>query len=442
MVVNVTVDFSIDKGIMKPMHAVNNGPVNSRSLSNAPLFQSAGIPYARTHDSSLWAGYGGSHTVDIPAIFSDFDADPDDPAAYDFVCTDQYLHEINDVGTGIFYRLGTAIEHGVKKSGILPPKDPYKWAVICEHVIRHYNDGWAEGFHYNIEYWEIWNEPDLFNKCWAGTDEQFFKLFETAAKHLKSTFPELKIGGPAITSARNVKYFEKLMTYLSAHNVPLDFFSWHGYRCDPKEYVKDAEIVTKMLGKYGYANVEKILNEWNYFRVEGWESGDTLKYNYKTMKNLKGAAFITGTMCACQNSPIDMLMYYDARPCAWNGMFKSDGTLEPLKGYYPFYMYNWLYRLGGQTFAEADRDSLYICAARNKNEAGILLSYFDDNVAEPVQLKINIKGMSRETEIKAQYIALDSEHDAEIIREEFFTGDAFSAYVKAEPYTSLYIRLT
>ena len=41
------------------------------------------------------------------------------------------------------------------------PKDFKKWAVICEHIIRHYTEGWADGFFYDMPYWEIWNEPDL-----------------------------------------------------------------------------------------------------------------------------------------------------------------------------------------------------------------------------------------------------------------------------------------
>ena len=57
--------------------------------------------------------------------------------------------------TKVFYRLGSKIEHNRKKYGTLVPKDPHKWAVICEHIIRHYNEGWADGFHLNMQYWEI-----------------------------------------------------------------------------------------------------------------------------------------------------------------------------------------------------------------------------------------------------------------------------------------------
>ena len=48
---------------------------------------------------------------------------------------------IEAAGTKVFYRLSHRIEHEVKKYGTLPPKDFKKWAVICEHIIRHYTEG-------------------------------------------------------------------------------------------------------------------------------------------------------------------------------------------------------------------------------------------------------------------------------------------------------------
>ena len=66
-----------------------------------------------------------------------------------------------------------------------------KWAVICEHIIRHYNEGWADGYKLNIKYRELWNEPDLGDATWGGTKEQFFDLYVTAAKHLRECFPDI-----------------------------------------------------------------------------------------------------------------------------------------------------------------------------------------------------------------------------------------------------------
>ena len=80
-----SVDFSKTAGAMKPMHAVNNGPVykfaEDQRITNIDAFREAGIPYARTHDASFCSSYGGEHTVDIIAIFPDFSKDPEDPAS-------------------------------------------------------------------------------------------------------------------------------------------------------------------------------------------------------------------------------------------------------------------------------------------------------------------------------------------------------------------------
>ena len=205
----LSVDLAVSTGAVKPMHCVNNGPVHSfhvdQRVSNLESYRAAGIPYARTHDASFYATYGGEHTIDISAVFPDFDADAYDPASYDFIMTDEYLRVIQLAGTKVFYRLGSKIEHGIKKYGTLVPKDFQKWAVICEHIIRHYNEGWADGFFYNITYWEIWNEPDLDpddsnnKRCWGGTAAEYRALYTVAARHLKSCFPHLKIGGPAVS---------------------------------------------------------------------------------------------------------------------------------------------------------------------------------------------------------------------------------------------------
>ena len=105
--------------------------------------------------------YGGSYFVDVSNIFRDFDADENDPASYDFHYSDEYIGAIIRSGANVVYRLGETIEWGSKKYRTYPPKDAHKWARICEHIIMHYNEGWCNGHHYGIEYFEIWNEPEI-----------------------------------------------------------------------------------------------------------------------------------------------------------------------------------------------------------------------------------------------------------------------------------------
>ena len=121
----VVVDPNAEIGPIKPMNAVNNGPVKagrSQQRENFSTYKAARIPFARTHDSINCVA-GGAHTCDITAVFPDFSADVNDPASYDFVFTDTYLKRIREAGTEVFFRLGQTIEHGPKKYGTLPPRD-------------------------------------------------------------------------------------------------------------------------------------------------------------------------------------------------------------------------------------------------------------------------------------------------------------------------------
>ena len=443
--IKIITDFSKNCGKVKPMHSVNNGPAGSRvrgGNSTFPYFEQAGIPYARTHDASFHEGYGGEFVVDVHRIFRDFSADVNNPDSYDFGMTDEYLQDIESVGTKVFYRLGASIEHR-KKFGTFPPADFQKWAEICEHIIRHYTEGWANGFYMDIEYWEIWNEPDCINRdgtnpCWQGTFDEFVDLFITTLKHLKKCFPCLKIGGPAFCSTWNDTLSDKFLNAVKENNLPLDFYSFHSYRNTPKLVGECIEKAKSVLTKHGFNNTELILNEWNY--VKGW-ANEEWDYTIRSEKGLKGASFIASTMCVGQKSTLDNLMYYDARPCSMNGMFDTD-FLTPLKGYYPFLMFSSLYKLGTSISTSCECEEIYSTAATNGKDAALLVSYFnDDDNAPEKQVEIEFTNLPDFKVANAEYYLLDESHDNELICSESFTAKSFKANLNMSLYSTYLIRL-
>ncbi len=391
----LSIQFQNQIGEIGLMNAVNNGPVYTKNADqdagNLASYTEANIPYARTHDASFFSTYGGEHTVDVHLIFRDFDADPDDPASYDFQLTDEYMEAIQMAGTKVFYRLGSKIEHESKKYGTVPPPDFHKWAVICEHIIAHMNEGWADGHHYGIEYWEIWNEPELFGKCWQGTPEQFYDLYEITAKHLKAKFPHLKIGGPASCSAHS-PWIRNFFQRIRDNHVPLDFYSWHLYATRPEQIADLSLRVRTLLDEYGLTNTESHLNEWNY--VRGWGTEDWI-YSLKTELSMKGGAFIAATMSACQETPLDMLMYYDARPCGMNGLFQAF-TYEPLKGYFPIKTWGEMRALGKRCALSCDVPQIYATAATGEESSMAMITYYtdnDDDVARTFTVQVDIERM-------------------------------------------------
>jgi hypothetical protein len=173
----------------------------------------------------------------------------------------------------------------------------------------------------------------------------------------------------------------------------MDFFSWHRYTTTPRHVAELCDLARKTLDKYGYRKTESILNEWNY--VKDWSPSWIYSLQVESGHlNLKSAALIAGVMSVCQDKPLDMLMYYDARVgCTMNGMFDLI-SLEPLKGYYPFYAWAKLLDLGTQVasrvdwvemksyaWKDVDGDILVTAAvSKNGRHGGALVSrYNDDN---------------------------------------------------------------
>ena len=406
-------------GPVKPMNAGNNGPTDAIMAS----YEALRVPYARTHDTALGTEYGG-HCIDINQVFPDWEANVNSPKSYDFTNSDVVLLDMLKAGTKPFYRLGQSIEHQTKKYGIYPPKDFKKWAKICEHIIRHYNEGWANGYRMGIEYWEIWNEADLDQpddrwktdpRTWAGTMAQFHELYAVTAKHLKKCFPDLKIGGPAFANPR--RYGPEFLDYVNKTGAPLDFFSHHMYHRKPARIVEDVRIIREMLDSKGFEKTESILDEWNYNRR--WDEPD--RYSHRVRPTVKAAAFVAAVMCGCQNAPVDMLMYYDFRPnTSWCGPWTP--TIYDIRPpYWSLYYWAELAEYGTQIESSCDTGNIYTCAAVSGDGTKIRLLvaryHEDDSHDTPREIKLDLpdgwrvtglritdsKGMDRKAEPSTVY---------------------------------------
>lgn len=446
---HLKIDFSNTSGKIKYMNAVNNGPYRPRGVvrttdSNFESYKAAGISYARLHDASVYTQYDGEHLVDVHRIFKNFDADENDPESYIFEPTDIYLKAIEAAGTKTFYRLGASIEHRYKY-GTRVPKDFGKWARICEHIIKHYTEGWADGFNMDIEYWEIWNEPDCDNPedgsspCWQGTLDEFIDFYCTTAKYLKEQFPHLKIGGPSIMSIWwKPDFAHNLLKAVKERNAPLDFFSFHWYGDTPEKLEQTIAEVKNLLDSHGFCDSELILNEWNY--MHGWR-GDVYKYSLEQQRSIKGASFISSAMSVSQADGLDMLMYYNARPGGFNGLFSRDFKI--LKGYYPFVMFKHLLELGTYVKTEYNKNNIYSCAATDgKNHAIMISHYNNDDDAPAKQVVLECKNPEKGKRIKVQCYVLDDNNDMELSREEFFTTDEFNIYLNMGLFTTYLIKFT
>jgi len=381
-------------GKIKRLHGTNLGPHLLNDMPNVRDYgedlKALEIPLMRLHDAPL--DNRGRLLVDIPMVFPLFHADPSDPRNYYFKQTDDYIEGCLETGAKILYRLGVSIEHTKNKYLTAMPQDFEKWTEICANVIRHYNEGWADGFNHGIEYWEIWNEADLGPKMWSGTWKDYVELYVTASKRLKELFPQIKIGGPAMCWLRE-KLIAEMLSTCKKRQAPLDFFSWHGYSANPQDLIDAPSKAREILDSYGFSKTELNLNEWHYYPGD-WAKMNTdrehLKWLAGEMGGSDSAAFTAAVLSGWQDSPLDSANFYTGTDLSgfW-GIFDSFGARN--KCYYALKAFNALAGCERRLQAGVDGASKGVWAlAGGRKDGGteILVSLFKPD-AKALELKMN-----------------------------------------------------
>ncbi len=290
---SIFLDCSNISGVIRPYGDINDGPApiknEPRYADITSQYQDIGITSIRTHDL-----FG---PTDMTTIFPDWTADPTIESNYHFETSDVLITRMIDAGCDVFYRLGESASDNETLRRL--PENFTKWAEVAKRISMHYNDGWNHGFFHNIIYWEVWNEPDL-SGFWNGTAEQYYELYHVTADTMKSWNASLKIGGPCTSSITNVSYTQGFLEYITDHEVPLDFFSWHRYAATPFEIYNASRYIRQLLDSYGYFDAENINTEWNLDILTPQRDKD----------NARNAAFTACCLTVFQDALLDHAYRY------------------------------------------------------------------------------------------------------------------------------------
>jgi xylan 1,4-beta-xylosidase len=126
-------------------------------------------------------------------------------------------------------------------------------------------------------FFEVWNEPNLGGPerptgFWKGTQEDYFKLYEHAARGLKSVDHFLRVGGPATSENAWISEF---IAFCKANDVPVDFISTHHYPTDDViglEMAKLMELGKKSkTGEISPEDIQKAMAEFAHHQATVWE---------------------------------------------------------------------------------------------------------------------------------------------------------------------------
>ena len=155
---------------------------------------------------------------------------------------------------------------------ICMPRSLKQWADYIRRFIRFLLERYGKD---EVEQWyfEVWNEPDL-GIFFAGTQKDYFKLYETTARAIKSVDENLRVGGPSTSACRWIPEF---LEFCETNDVPCDFVSTHHYPGDAFGNIFDIKNMMSVVWKA--ARKQKLLSEtirdmfYQPENVKTWKKG-------------------------------------------------------------------------------------------------------------------------------------------------------------------------
>jgi xylan 1,4-beta-xylosidase len=154
---------------------------------------------------------------------------------FSFFNVDSIFEFLLEIGMKPFIELSfmpSALASGPKtvfhyRGNITPPKSYDQWGdligALAGHLVQRYGVEEVRTW-----FFEVWNEPNL-DIFWAGSQQEYFRLYQSAALAIKKVDTRLAVGGPATAIDA---WIPELRGFCGKQGVPLDFISTHHYPTD------------------------------------------------------------------------------------------------------------------------------------------------------------------------------------------------------------------
>ncbi|MET7641387.1 glycoside hydrolase [Streptomyces sp. NPDC005438] len=168
-----------------------------------------------------------------------------------------------------------------------------RWGDLVRAVTVHLRERYGAD---EVATWEfeVWNEANL-EVFWNGTREDYLRMYEVAARAVKSVDPRIRVGGPSSAAAG---WVGALLEHCRTHQVPIDFVSTHTYGNAPL----DMRPLTRSYAEAtGAPEPEVLWTEW----------GVTPTHFHRVSDSVFAAPFLLRGMKAALHST-DALAYWVA----------------------------------------------------------------------------------------------------------------------------------
>ena len=327
------------------------------------------------------------------------------------------------------------------KGNISYPKDEQKWSNLITALVQHFTDRYGRE-EVVTWYFEVWNEPNLKDIFFAGTMDDYFKLYSITTAAVKKVDKRYKTGGPATAGSAWIPEFLK---YCKSSSTPVDFVSTHEYGVNSGFVDADGSSTTILSQRYNsiyaevnnsrkqieassFPNLELHYTEWS----SSYTPTDPIHDSYHE------AAYILDKLKKSGNAAQSMSYW------TFTDIFEENGPrTTPFHGGFgllnyqsirkpAFYAYNYLHRLANKELENADSSS-YICRDDKGNIQllcwNFTITHPGDSVSNQTYYKRDLP--SRSTAPLEIYLAKipSGTYTVKVFKTGYRSNDAYTAYL-------------
>lgn len=183
---------------------------------------------------------------------------------YSWEKLDKEINSITSTGAKPFLSLSYMPEALSRGNEVDIPVSWEEYGQLVKATVEHISGRSQLGI--SDVYYEVWNEPDLFGEFRTYGAKNYLTLYlyaERGAVQAENVLP-FKIGGPATTTL-DERWFDDFFNFAVRNDLRVDFYSWHRYSKDVRDYEKDIENARAWIIAFPeHSEVEFIISESGY----------------------------------------------------------------------------------------------------------------------------------------------------------------------------------
>ncbi|MDR0287108.1 MAG: hypothetical protein LBI03_05285 [Clostridiales bacterium] len=265
------------------------------------------------------------------------------------------------------------------------PSDLDQWQEMFRNFAEHYKE-----IGVRIPYNEIYNEPDCNDVFFLGNMSDYARLYISAVKGLLEGNPDAVVGGPssAFVDVTGELVLRTFLDKISLEKVPMDFFTYHSYASDKKQYINRTNIARSLLLEYPEfkTTTELHLDEYNTLLQPFLPDGPA--------EHCRGAAtMLTSFQLLLNQTDVTLAHWAQFIDTGYEplGTIGTDGRLKA--PYWAYWMYSQMpeERVSISGLPEATEEGLHGIASADENSACILL--WNDSESNGAEGTLSLKNI-------------------------------------------------